>query len=627
MAQVSTELGDGLIRTVMIYLVAKLTQSPLMISYIIFAQMLPVAIFGVFLGSFPDRFSKRWILVYSNVLQLLVVGCMWLSRDNAGMLLVLMVLYGLGMGLYEPARSASIPGIIGQEDIPKAVAISSSTHQAMSIIGPSVAGMLFFLNSFHIIFALIMVTYVIAAVLLYFFKILDQVEEGAAKNEESYIESIWSGIKHVYRMPALRFLLILLIPVTLAAGSLNTNINTLFLQTFQVPGEQYGFLQATVGAGAIIGALMAPNFLKRLRPGHLLVGSVIILGIIMISVIPVTSLVVKWGFIPVYVWSVAIGVFNASLNVPISSLFLQTTPRAFLGRGAALIQANVNAGTMDGILIGGWLAGLMDSPYIIAFVGLFMLMAMAAFPFLKGFKRLNEVKGEKQPDPQTIEGVVGKGVRIRKRLTDPDLLHTVFQERYYHIITLLATTSMTLQQLVQKLGEPYHEIEKDIRILVENEIVKRVETEDEKDSDVLYTFNHDQKSEFDLDQKLASQHKNLIMEGVNHIIQSGLTLLDKGLEREDEKPLYHMMLSTSIEQMTGDDWRHQHQRMAAGLKCEDNEEGSAKITDTQPEGSFFPLNQEELKQKGTYVFVTLSYRLEDVNAVHRERTKHVARKN
>lgn len=558
-AQIATELGDGLIRTVVIYLVATLTDEPLMIGLVIFAQMLPVALFGVFIGALADRKSKRLLLIGSNILQLVVVILMLLGQNHAWILLLLMGLYGLGIAFYEPARSSSIPFIVNEKLIPQAVSLSQSSAQAMMIIGPAVAGLLFMIDQMTIIFYIIAATYVVAVLALLFNRPLSQLTEKPEQSDhqESYLSSIASGVKQVIGMPALRFLLILLIPVTLSAGVLNTNINALFLQTFQVPAEQYGYLLAVFGGGAVIGALTAPVFLKKLPPGTLMVGSVGMLGLMMTLVLTVNSMTEQIGLMVVYLWSVILGFINASLNVPISALFLKTTPQSFLGRGASLMQAQVNLMTMTGILLGGWLAGMLTSLYTTAAVGVFLILTVVILPLFKGFQHLNGKEEPEKPAGEVVafDGLIGTGVFTRRMVSEPELLKTLLSDRLNQIVALLSASPKTIQQIAAHLDTSEHQVAKEINILEQNHLVTAFTKEDGNGSETYYSFNLKDHFSFNIDDKLLKEEGNLVHKGVRNIVDSGLAILEKELNRKDPDKKYHVMFSTVTERMSAQQWR------------------------------------------------------------------------
>ncbi|MCA1031219.1 MFS transporter [Bacillus timonensis] len=395
-AQVISHVGDGITRLAIIYLVATLSKDPLAIGLVIFAHLLPSAVFGIFLGPLADKYSRKWIMVGSDFYRMFIVLVMMLFHDSVPVLISLIVLQGIGTALFDPARSASIPDIVGEDKIQQAISISQGTRAAMEIIGPSIGGLLMVLNNFHIIFSVDAVTFLLSALLLMTLTITRKQDQPSSTNKEGYFTQIRSGIKEVVGIPALRFLLLLLVPVTLVVGMTNTNLISVLTKTFEVSGTHFGFIQSSSGVGAIVGSMiLAPFLIKVFRPSSVLIGGTMAIGILMVLIIPVNIVRLQIGIAPVYAWCIMLGILNTLINVPLSSLFLGATPAHFRGRGSALLSATANTFQMIGLLAGGWIAGLIGVLNGTAFSGVLLIAVVIFFPLLKGYKALHTIQSKK----------------------------------------------------------------------------------------------------------------------------------------------------------------------------------------------------------------------------------------
>jgi hypothetical protein len=67
LAVVVSFLGDSMTRIALIYLIGEETESPVMIATVVVAQLLPMGALAVFLGPLTDRFSKRSLLIGSDL--------------------------------------------------------------------------------------------------------------------------------------------------------------------------------------------------------------------------------------------------------------------------------------------------------------------------------------------------------------------------------------------------------------------------------------------------------------------------------------------------------------------------------------------------------------------------------
>ena len=365
LGQIISHLGDGFTRIAIVYLVATLTKDPLSIGLVIFAQLLPTAFFGIFFGPLADKYNRKWLMIGADIYRMLIVVLIIPFHHSASALIILVAFQGLGSALFDPARSSSIPDLVGEENIQPAISLSQSTKAAMDIIAPSVGALLMMTNNYNLIFAIDAVTFALSALFILSLRNLGKmINAKDSSTTESYFMSIQSGVKEVMGMPTLRFLLILLIPITLVCGILNTNLIAVLTNEFKVSAFHFGFIEAATAVGMIVGAgLAAPFALKKFKSRTIFLFGTAAIGLWMILIIPLDRFQVLYGILPVYVWSIMVGVLNAFLNVPLNSLFLQVTPPAFRGRGSSLLGITASTATMIGILAGGWLSKEIDVLY------------------------------------------------------------------------------------------------------------------------------------------------------------------------------------------------------------------------------------------------------------------------
>jgi MFS family permease len=388
-------LGDGITRMSVIYLISQMTDDSLMIALVIFAQLMPSAVLGVFIGPLIDRFPKRLIMVFADLTRAVLILSMIFFVQSPWMLLILVLLNGVAKTIFEPARIASIRRIVGNHSIPTAIALFQSTVQTVNIVGPMLAGLLLVIDNPVIIFSISAATYLCSALLIGNIGVLKEDQAQAdqqSKPPEPYFTSLKMGIQGTMAVAPLRFLLIFMIPVMLMLGLFTTNYNALLLQEFHAEAFHFGLLEAVFAAGAIGGALVGPKLMSRyLGPGLLLQASIALYGFAMVAVQPLVFLHEANGLMPVYVWCVIAGLSQGFYNVPLSSTFLMKLPKELVGRGLALFNAILNLCTILGVIAGGWLARQVGIPTVLVYAGVILLVVAVSSRLMKGY---NELQGE-----------------------------------------------------------------------------------------------------------------------------------------------------------------------------------------------------------------------------------------
>ncbi|MDP4163102.1 MAG: MFS transporter [Bacillota bacterium] len=404
LGQVISQLGDGVATIAIVYLVATLSRDPLLIGLAVFAQLLPTAFFSIFLGPLADKYNRKWLMVGADLYRVVIVLLMIPFYHSAMALIILIAFQGLGSALFDPARSSSIPDLVGETNIQEAVSLSQSTRAAMNIIGPSLGALFMLSKNYVIIFSIDATTFALSALFILSLKSLGKVKSSNSTIEENYFSSIASGVREVVGMPSLRFLLILLMPITLVMGILNTNLIAVLTNVFHVSAFHFGLTEATLAVGVIFGAaFVGPKALKKLKPSTVLLSATALIGLWMVFIIPLNTLQLNYGIAPIYAWCIIVGIMEACINVPLSSLFLKSTPSEFRGRGSSLLNITASSFQIFGILLGGLVAKDIGVLYGTALAGGLLVVVAILLPLLKGYKSFSDNnKNASESTSQTV---------------------------------------------------------------------------------------------------------------------------------------------------------------------------------------------------------------------------------
>jgi MFS family permease len=109
-------------------------------------QFLPILLFGLQGGLIADRFSKRRLIVATQVtmgLLALALGLLdLLGAVSLYDVYVFAFLLGLATAVDNPTRQAFVSELVGADELPNAVGLNSATFNAARIFGPAAAGLL-----------------------------------------------------------------------------------------------------------------------------------------------------------------------------------------------------------------------------------------------------------------------------------------------------------------------------------------------------------------------------------------------------------------------------------------------------------------------------------------------------
>ena len=105
-------------------------------------KALPSVVVTPWAGDLADRFSRKGIMLMSDVLRAFVVFGLFivLWYPSVPLVYALMVLQAALAGFFEPARSALLPDIVKPEELTAANALGAATWSAMLTIGTALGG-------------------------------------------------------------------------------------------------------------------------------------------------------------------------------------------------------------------------------------------------------------------------------------------------------------------------------------------------------------------------------------------------------------------------------------------------------------------------------------------------------
>jgi predicted MFS family arabinose efflux permease len=168
LGQVVSQMGDWFDTIALYTIILNLTGSGRNVGLLMVARFVPSFVFGPISGVLADRFSRRMLMIVSDLLRAVVVlGFLLVRRaDQLWLIYVLTVLQLIFSTFFEPARTASVPSIVSDRELLPANAISSVTWSAMLTIGAAIGGVVTGLFGTNAAFILDSLSYVASALFI-----------------------------------------------------------------------------------------------------------------------------------------------------------------------------------------------------------------------------------------------------------------------------------------------------------------------------------------------------------------------------------------------------------------------------------------------------------------------------
>ena len=135
-------LGDWFNTIALYTLVFRLTGSPFALGAVFIFKMLPWALASPIAGVLVDRFDRRRLMIFSDLMRAVIVLGFLLIDEASDVVLVygLIALQVVVGAVFVPAKSASIPNITSPRELLTANALLSASWSVMLALGAALGG-------------------------------------------------------------------------------------------------------------------------------------------------------------------------------------------------------------------------------------------------------------------------------------------------------------------------------------------------------------------------------------------------------------------------------------------------------------------------------------------------------
>ena len=402
-----SQIGDGIHYLVLTWFVLDLTGSGTALGTMLFASSIPAVILAPFSGVLADTWNRKTIIVSMDIVRGLIMIVLAVIFQAGALtmpvLYVATIFSSLASVLFGPAISASIPNLVGQDELVKANSLNNLSRGATMIIGPLVGSILLALGGYFGVFLVTGISFLLSAVsemFIRFPKIAaaeENVENISAGQE--FFNKLREGFVYIWNNTGLKMLVFYALIVNfLAAPLMGVVVPYLGKEIFKFEAQHFGMVQAAVPAGFIVGTLFMGYLTKKYGKGFLLALGISSQGIIAV-LLGLGALPRFYGSVSFlvlfYSMSIAmliVGVLNTLVNVPLQVMLQETVPDIFRGRVYGLMDGMVQVLTPISLASSGVLVDNFTMTGILIFVGL--LIAIVGL-CLGASRSIRELYGEK----------------------------------------------------------------------------------------------------------------------------------------------------------------------------------------------------------------------------------------
>jgi MFS family permease len=221
------------------------TGSGTWVAALLIVDFLPMIAIGLFFGPFIDRFSRRGLMIGSDLLRL-VVFCALPFAGSPTTIVILAGIAGLATGFFRPAVYAGLPNLVPDDELANANALLQGIENLAWMVGPVIGGAILAISSPDVAYWINAATFLVSVLLLL------RIPARRLRSEEPLTRGHWHDLADGFR-------------VVRRSRALLTVC--------------FGLLVGASGLGLTLGSLWASAALDRVGMRRLYSGSIAVMGV------------------------------------------------------------------------------------------------------------------------------------------------------------------------------------------------------------------------------------------------------------------------------------------------------------------------------------------------------------
>ncbi|QWG58424.1 MFS transporter [Bacillus mycoides] len=298
------------------------------------ALSVPRLIFMIIGGALADKFPKKNIMFYSNIIRAILVATIltWFIVGDVTLytFALFALFFGLADAFFWSADGSILPELVEKSRLTQANSLTQMTNQGSVILGPVLGGILIKFTNYETIFSITILLLIIAAILVQ--KIQFTVPE---KNEtdKGMFTSIKEGILYVKESPFLSTFLICSAFLNLfLIGPMQVGFPLFVKNVLHGDSLQFSYLEASVGGGMAIGAVIVGLKNINRRRGLFCIIMMLLSGVFFLAI---NFSTVLWQAL---LAGMFYGITIAMAIVPLMAMIQSTVKEKMMGRVMSLLM-------------------------------------------------------------------------------------------------------------------------------------------------------------------------------------------------------------------------------------------------------------------------------------------------
>lgn len=361
--QLVSSLGDALYAITLNLFVLELTGSTAIMGTVMALVMIPRIIIGPFIGVFIDRYDRKKIIVMSDVISGVSIGIVALAVyfDFANVTLIILVelITAICASFLRPTIESSMADIVPKDNLTKANSKYQMATTGAEILGQTMGGFLltaigsawmFFVNACSFLFSAMTETFI------------EIPKHKKKETQATFFEDFKYGLHYILSCSGLMRLIVMSAIFNFLFGVIRVSIIPWFTKTAGLGIIKYGFLNAVISAGMILGMMVMSFFTIKKKYNY----RFYIVSLFLFIVCIATGAFFH-NFYIIAIFYFAGFVFQFVFNIIMGTSLMAKTPDENRGKVITTKTTLVLIASPIGNLVGGVVCEYFTPAYVIVF--------------------------------------------------------------------------------------------------------------------------------------------------------------------------------------------------------------------------------------------------------------------
>lgn len=372
LSQILSQITINLMTFIVLTRIFEATKSNVAVSMLWIASSLPALFFGPFSGAIVDNFSRRKMMIITNLAQAVSVAIFLVLKKYVFALYAVVFLYWLIDQLYLPSQQASLPSLVKGKLLASANGFFLLTQQASFLFGFGMGGLFLTVlgRNNTVMFASVLL--LIAAFSVY----LLPKDEPKAKNFK--VNKFWNDFTMGYKFikshnEVLMPLLVIIFSQIFVA--IVSSILPAYTKTELGLDLKHVSLVLVVptAIGALLFTYYLPKLLQRFRKIVMIKTGLVGAGLSLVG-LALLPYLTRYSILFGSITAILLGAASAAITVPSQTLLQEKTPAWFRGRVYGSLSFMLIIATSVPLLLAATLADVMGIPILLLIMAATLLM-------------------------------------------------------------------------------------------------------------------------------------------------------------------------------------------------------------------------------------------------------------